>query len=251
MRVYCCLNQKGGVGKSTTTYNLGAGLALAGKKVLLIDLDPQANMTKFLGVSADNGSITDLLTGMKKAKDIIIRRSENLAVIPSSISLSGAEFKLFAEPGRELLLKEAMDGIKGFDYCLIDCPPSLGLLTVNALTWARDIIIILQPEFAPLEGVANLVDTIRVVKQRLNKSIDISGVIITMYDSRIRLHKEVCEEVGRHFNNKVYATKISRRSVLAEAPSHGKTIFEYASKDAASKAFTELSQEFIDRSGKK
>ncbi len=250
MKVYCCLNQKGGVGKSTTTYNLGAGLALLGRKVLLVDLDPQANMTRFLGVTAENGSVTKLLTGEKEAKDIIVKRSENLAIIPSSISLSGAEFKLFAEPGRELLLKEAMEKVKGYDICLIDCPPSLGLLTVNALTWAKNIIIVLQPEFAPLEGVANLVDTIRIVKQRLNKHIEISGVIITMFDSRIKLHKEVITEVEKHFVKKVYTTKIARRSILAEAPSHGKSIFEYAPKDQACKAFTELAQEFIKRSGK-
>jgi chromosome partitioning protein len=165
--------------------------------------------------------------------------------------LSGAEFKLYAEPGRELLLKESMSGIKGYDFILIDCPPSLGLLTVNALTWAKDIIIVLQPEFAPLEGVANLVDTIKVVKQRLNKHIEIIGVVITMYDSRIRLHKEVIEEVTSHFGNKVYETKIARRSIIAEAPSHGKTIFEYANKkDAAVKDFTELTEEFIRRSAK-
>lgn len=250
MKTFCCLNQKGGVGKSTTTYNLGAGLAQLGNKVLLIDLDPQANMTKFLGVKPDKGTVTELLTRQIKAKDMIIDRGNGLSLIPSSINLSGAEFKLFAEPGRELLLKEAMNGIKGFDYCLIDCPPSLGLLTVNALTWAKDIIIVLQPEFAPLEGVANLVETIKIVKQRLNKHIEISGVIITLYDSRIRLHKEVVEEVASHFGDKVYNTKIARRSILAEAPSHGKTIFEYAPKDQASKVFAELAHEFIKRSGK-
>jgi len=250
MRTYAFTNQKGGVGKSTTTYNIAAGVAALGKKVLLVDLDPQANMTRFLGVTSVNGSITDLLTGDKTAKEIIVKRSDNLHIVPSNLSLSSAEFRLFGEPGRELLLKEGLEAVRGYDYCFIDCPPSLGLLTVNALTYAKDVIIVLQPEFAPLEGVANLVDTIKKIKERLNKHIQVSGVIVTMYDSRIRLHKEVVENVVEFFGDKLYETKIARRSILAEAPSHGKTIFEYASKDKAAKEFADLANEFIKRGAK-
>lgn len=244
-------NQKGGVGKTTTNINLAACLANKGKKVLLLDIDPQGNTTSGLGI--DKRSIEystyDLLIekDFDTPKAIIKTGTEGLDIIPASVSLSGAEVELVNVKGREKRLKKAMDKVKKqYDYIFIDCPPSLGLLTVNSLTAVDSVLVPIQCEFYALEGVAQLMNTIEIVKKNLNGKLEIEGVILSMFDGRTNLSIQVVEEVKKYFGRKVYTTVIPRNVRLAEAPSYGLPIVEYDPRSTGAEAYREFAEEFLE-----
>jgi chromosome partitioning protein len=244
MRIISLLNQKGGVGKTTSTVNIGQGLALLGKKVLLVDLDPQAHLTYSLGINAHElaKTVFDLLKG-DATLDQVIQIVGNLHVIPSTLDLSGAEIELSTVAGREMLLKEALKKVRDYDYILIDCPPNLGLLTLNTLTTAREVFICVQTEYLALQGIGKLMETIQVVKKRLNKSLNVTGVICTLYDKRKRLNIEVAENIKTYFGDKVFQTMIRDNVALAEAPIKGKTIFEYSPRSYGAEDYMQLCKE--------
>ena len=250
-------NQKGGVGKTTTTLNLGAGLARAGKKVCLLDLDPQANLTSGLGYAAETfggdrimiGNIYNVLTNEKNIDEVIINtRFKNLDLIPASIELAGAEVELVNMMSRETILRDITRGIKEkYDYILIDCPPSLGLLTLNALTAADEVFIPVQTEYFALEGLGQLMNSIKLVKSKLNNELKVGGVIMTMFDARTNLSKEVIGEVKKVFGEKVFESIIPRNIRLSEAPSHGQSIFEYDEGSSGAEAYMALVREVVGR----
>ena len=248
MRIIAIANQKGGVGKTTSTINIGAGLNQLGKKVLLIDLDPQAHLTYSTGIAAHEltRTIYQVLKGEATVEDIILDRN-GVKLIPSTLDLSGAEIELSGMPGREFLLNEGINRPKGFDFILIDCPPSLGLLTLNAFTTSKEIYIPLQMEFLALQGMGKLLQTVEVVKKRLNKDLAITGVIGTRFDGRKTLNREVEEKIKAHFGDKVFKTFIRENISLAEAPSFGKTIFEYKPDSHGAEDYLALCREIIER----
>ena len=249
-------NQKGGVGKTTTNINLAACLANKGKKVLLLDIDPQGNTTSGLGIDKRSMeySTYDLLIekDFDTPKAIIKTGTEGLDLIPASVSLSGAEVELVNVKGREKRLKKAMDKVKKkYDYIFIDCPPSLGLLTVNSLTAVDSVLIPIQCEFYALEGVAQLMNTIEIVKKNLNSKLEIEGVILSMFDGRTNLSIQVVEEVKKYFGRKVYTTVIPRNVRLAEAPSYGLPIVGYDPRSTGAEAYREFAEEFLKSEGEK
>lgn len=247
--VICLTNQKGGVGKTTTAVNLGVGLGKLGKRVLLVDLDPQANLTSSLGFkqTSFDCAVYDLLKGEANLKQAILC-GHGVSLVPATIALSGADIELSAIPGRELLLKDALlEANEDFDLVLIDCPPTLGLLTLNALTAARGMFIPIQAEYLPLEGVKFLLDTVDIVRKRLNASLEVGGVIVTMYDARQNLHREVLTIIRDHFGDTVYSTLIRKNVALAEAPSFGEDIFKYKPDSAGAKDYKSLCMEFLER----
>jgi len=248
MKIIALINQKGGVGKTTCAINIGAGLNMLNKRVLLIDLDPQAHLTYSLGIPAHelNNTVYELLKGTVTLKETIIERN-GLSLVPSSLDLSGAEIEFSGVAGREFLLKELLEGLKKYDYVFIDCPPSLGILTLNALTTARKVYIPLQTEFLALQGMTKLLETIGIVKKRLNKNIEIAGIIAMRFDSRKNLNREVVEKIKEYFGNKLFNTFIRDNISLAEAPSFGKTIFEYKSNSYGAKDYLDLCKEIIKR----
>lgn len=250
-RVIAIINQKGGSGKTTTAVNLGAYLARLSKTVLLIDLDPQANSTIHLGLKPHEVemSIYDIMMDEKSFSDIVLNTDvENLSIAPANINLSGAEIELAGIVGREMVLKDAVEEIKnGYDYILIDCPPSLGLLTVNALTIAKELIIPVQTEFFALEGMGKLFQTVEVVKKRLNRDLKITGIIPTMFDTRTNMSREVIEKIREYFGDRVYKTMIRKNVRLAEASSHGKPIVLYDSHSTGAQDYEALSKEVDSR----
>ncbi|MEF9917648.1 MAG: AAA family ATPase [Eubacterium sp.] len=244
-------NQKGGVGKTTTTMNLTTALSMMNYRVLTIDIDPQGNTSSGFGIDKNEleKSIYDAVINGDNLRDIILTTSyKNLHILPSNLELAGSEIELAGMNQRELRLKQCLKEIEGYyDFIFIDCPPSLGLLTINALAASHSVLIPIQCEFYALEGVGQLMNTIGLVKKGLNPSLEIEGVLMTMYDGRTNLSTQVVEEVKDYFKDKVYNTLIPRNVRLAEAPSYGQTIFEYAISSKGSLAYSDFSQEFIKR----
>lgn len=229
MRIIAFTNQKGGVGKTTTTINTGAGLANLGYKVLLVDMDPQANLTYSLKLHSNriDKNIYHLLKSEVTVESIIMKH-KSFDILPSSIELSGAEMELVNIPAREMLLRDSLKEVQGkYDFVLIDCPPNLGVLTLNAFTAADELIIVLQSEYLALHGLSKLMDVIQVVQRRLNKDLKVEGILCTLYDNRKNLNREVVGHIRDYFGAKVFNTVIRDNVALAEAPSHHKTIFEY------------------------
>lgn len=252
MKKICIFNQKGGVGKTTTNINLCAYLALEGYKVLTIDIDPQGNTTSGLGLDKNNLdlSVYDVLISDAKMKESIVRSDlvQNLFISPSTMELAGAEVELINNSDRENIIKKKLEDIENeYDYVFIDCPPSLGVLTINALTCADSVLIPIQCEFYALEGVSQLINTIQLVKKSLNKNLDIEGVIMTMFDYRTNLSTEVLKEVQKYFKDKVYKTTVPRNVRLAEAPSFGLPIMLYDEKCKGAEAYVKLTKEFLKK----
>lgn len=252
MKKVCIFNQKGGVGKTTTNINLCAYLAMEGYKVLTIDIDPQGNTTSGLGLDKRNleMSMYDVLTSDASLKDIILKSElvKNLYIAPSTMELAGAEVEMIGKENREVILTNKIKEIEGeYDYIFIDCPPSLGVLTINALTSVESVLIPIQCEFYALEGVGQLINTIKLVKKSLNESLEIEGVVMTMYDYRTNLSNEVYEEVKNFFKDKVYNTTISRNIRLAEAPSFGLPIMLYDEKCKGAESYKSLTKEFLSK----
>ncbi len=248
-KIISIINQKGGVGKTTTAVNLGAGLKNMNKKVLLVDLDSQANLTASLGQKDSDREFTvfDILKAEASFHEVAVRH-EGLTLLPASAALSGADVELGNVVGRELLLKEALEGVQeSFDFILIDCPPTLGLLTLMALTASDSIIIPMQAEYLPLEGLSFLMETVNVVKKRLNKALEITGVVITMYDSRQKLQREVIDIIHSHFGEKLFNTYIRNNVALAEAPSFGQDIFTYKPDSTGAADYKNFCKEVIER----
>jgi chromosome partitioning protein len=244
--VISLLNHKGGVGKTTSAINIGAGLVELGKKVLLIDLDPQANLTISLGIPRQKHTIYEALRGEAELAPYTYKNG--MDVVTSSLDLSGAEMELINEAGREYILRELIGQvIEDYDYVIIDCPPSLGLLTLNALTSSRYVMIPLQTEFLAVQGLAKIKQVIDKVKMRLNKQLDMGGVIATMYDSRRVLNRDVVDTIHKYFGEKVFKTYIRDTVSLAEAPAQRKDIFEYSPKSNGAVDYLELSKEILER----
>lgn len=250
MKVISFVNQKGGVAKTTSCVNIGASLADQGKTVLLIDLDAQGSLTTSTGlreIGADELTTYEVLKGAD-IKEATRTLSEGLSVLPTDIRLSGAEIELSSVPGREFLLREALTEFDDvFDYVLIDCPPSLGVLTLIALTASDGVIVPVKADYLALKGMSQLVDVINVVKRRMNPGLEIAGVIATFYNSRRNLDQQIVEQIETFFPGKLFETKISQNTALAEAPSQGKNIFEYDSRSKGAQQYKTLAEELIER----
>ena len=248
-RIIAIANQKGGVGKTTTSINLSASLAAKGKKVLVIDTDPQGNTTSGFGIEKNEleDTIYELILGECSIRDCIISNViKNVSVVPSNVNLAAAEIELIGVDKKEFILKNEVDYVKDdYDFIIIDCPPSLNMLTINSMTTADSVLVPIQCEYYALEGLSQLIHTINLVKERLNPNLNIDGVVFTMYDSRTNLSMQVVENVKQNLNQKVYNTLIPRNIRLAEAPSNGMPIYMYDPKSAGAEAYMQLAEEVI------
>ena len=250
-KIIAIANQKGGVGKTTTSVNLAASLGVLEKKVLLVDADPQANATSGLGIEVDSvkkGSYQVLEHSVSAKEAIVTANSPNLDLIPAHIDLVAIEIELVDKNNREMMLREALEPIKNnYDYIFIDCAPSLGLITLNALTAANSVIIPIQCEYFALEGLGKLLNTIKSIQKIHNRELGIEGMLLTMYDSRLRLSNQVVDEVKKHFGNMVFSTIIQRNVKLGEAPSFGETIIDYDATSKGASSYLKLAQELINK----
>lgn len=244
------VNQKGGVGKSTSVVNVGAGLSRLGKRALAVDLDPQANLTYHLGIKPQDAraTVSELLEGRAGIDEAIVER-DGLDVIPSSLALADTEDRVFSVTGREFLLREALAGLKrGYAYVLVDCPPSLGVLTLNALVAVREVYIPLEAQALPLQGLRAIRDIVELVRKRLNPGLELTGIIATKYSERLTLNREVLGTLKEHFGDLLFKTVIRATVKLAEAPSYGQDIFHYAPKSHGAEDYLALCREIIERS---
>lgn len=249
-KIIAVTNQKGGVGKTTTAINLSACLSALGKRVLLVDVDPQGNATSGVGkANAPCSTVYDVLIGQTAAENAILETGyETLDLMPTAIELAGAEIELVDMSERETLLKGALETIRDrYDYIMIDCPPSLSLLTINALSAADSVLIPIQCEYYALEGLGQLMNTIKLMRRKLNPKLSVSGILLTMFDARTNLCAQVVQEVRTHFPNEVFETMIPRNVRLSEAPSYGQPIHIYDGRCIGAKAYGELAKEFIER----
>ena len=249
-KIISVTNQKGGVGKTTTAINLSASLALSGKKVLLIDMDPQANASSGLGIEADSRGIYELLLGDASQEEVICcTEIETLKIIPSRVDLTGAEIELVSKESREKVLKSALNGVREeFEFVIIDCPPSLGLLTLNALAVSNSVLIPMQCEYYALQGLSHLLKTLKLIKKSINPDLKVEGILLTMFDSRTLLAAQVKDQVQKYFSDFLLKTIIPRNVRLSEAPSHGKPIVLYAGRSRGADSYVELAKEIISRS---
>lgn len=250
-RTIAIANQKGGVGKTTTSINLSASLAAKGKKVLLIDTDPQGNTTSGFGIDKNelDNTIYELILGECSIQDCILKEViPNVSILPSNVNLAAAEIELIGVEKKEFILKNEVDWVKDqYDYVIIDCPPSLSMLTVNAMTTANTVLVPIQCEYYALEGLSQLIHTVNLVKERLNPELDMEGVVFTMFDSRTNLSNQVVDNVKNHLNQNVYNTIIPRNIRLAEAPSYGMPINMYDPRSAGAESYMLLADEVINR----
>ncbi len=251
-KIISIANQKGGVGKTTTAINLSSSLAAAEKKTLIIDSDPQSNSSSGLDITNHSPSIYEVLIGQQRMDEVIVKTfMPYLDILPSNINLVGAEIEIVEMPYREGLLKSALQEVKNnYEYIIIDCPPSLGLLTLNALTASDSVLIPVQCEYFALEGLGQLLNTINIVRQHFNKNLQIEGVLLTMFDTRLRLSHQVAEEVKKYFGDKVFNTIIHRNVRISEAPSFGKPVILYDALSSGSRNYMSLASELLSRNSK-
>lgn len=248
MKILTFSNQKGGVGKTTTVQNLGKGLVNLGKRVLLIDMDAQGNLTDSYGIESNEleKTIYHVLKGKVKIDEVKIE-SQGVSIVPSNLELSGADLELSSVPGREFLLRDALEEVEGYDYVLIDCPPNLSIMTLNALSAAHRVYVPLQTEYYSIKGMSQLLDSIKLIKKRINPKLELGGVICTMFDSRRNLNKEVKEIIEDYFEGKVLNTYIRENVALAEAPSRSVSIFDYKPNSNGAEDYMNLTKEIMER----